>query len=373
MSKIVLQVFTCFCVFLLLILFALSFADNGLDGEGGSLLSLDDGVGGLDDGGTVSVGSVDDGSVGSVDTIVPIQLPNSSFEQGTESPLNWTPLSLELYETYQIDTEVSSLGQRSLVIFGTRFDYGRWESDAVSVQQGGYSWYSLTGDVKTASSNGKVYLSLAWFDKDGAMLTTSDSDMLPLGDNDWQSVAVNALPPAGATTLRVWCISNHNEGYTWFDNIALQLTQLPAQGKVSYEQFLEQYPAHRFVLDAMTMEVRSLMTEAKWIREAGFYDPAAQLKSAKLYAEAASVKRNDLVLQQSTLASGKDLSAETERFESLIDSALNEAIKGAHNGDDSSHLRQYLSQVASRDRSPELTSLATTWINELDTEGDATD
>lgn len=349
---------------LLLILLALSFADNGLDGEGVSLPSLDGGVGGLDDGSVGSVGSVDDGSVSSVDTIVDVELLNSSFEQGTESPLNWTPLTIPPYQ-YLWDSDVAAVGRRSLSIHSTDYFYGRWESDVIAVEPSGFSWYTLTGLVKTASNTGEVYLAIAWFDKDGVLLTTSDSNMLPLGDNDWQSVTVNALPPAGTKTVSVWCISNHNEGYAWFDNIALQLTQLPAQGKAEYARFLEQYPAHRFVLDALYMQVRSLMTDAKWIRESGYYDPQAQLRASKLYAEAARIAFNDNALQSAVTVTGGDFSEEKQDFESLKDTALFMAAITARRGNDTDSAVAYLSTVVARNQDQAVTESAEAFIGAL--------
>lgn len=301
-------------------------------------------------------------------TLLPIDLANPSFEDGTDTPTNWMPLFEEIDGTYLWETEFASVGQRSLSISRTRYDYGRWSSDVIDVQKAGFSWHTLTGDVKTAENNGEVYLSIAWFDSQDAMITTSDSEMLPPGDTDWQQVALNALPPDGAVSVRVWCISNHNHGQTWFDNLKLTVTQLPAVGKVDYDQFLKEHPAHLLALTAHLMQVQALMTEAKWIREEGFYDPDAQKRASQLYAQAAAIARNDSVLQKAAAAAGKDLAQEKERFESWIDIALWEAIKAANNGDDIAKLRQYLSKVVERDRDPDQKAAAEAWIKGIDAE-----
>ena len=352
------------CVFVLLILLALSFADNGFDDEDDAFSSA------LNDGDSVgSVGSVDDGASTSVDLIVDVQLLNSSFEDGTEAPTNWTSLSLELDFTYRLDTEVSSKDKRSVLIVGTRFDYGRWQSDAISVAQDGFNWYTLTADVKTQANDGEVYLALAWFDKAGVLRTTSDSLMLPIADNDWQSVTLNALPPAGAKTLSVWCISNNNDGYAWFDNITLQRTQLPSQGAVSYDRFLIEHPNSPLALDAHNMRVKSLMTDAKWIREDGFYDPQAQLRASLLYAEAAKIVRDDSVLGAVGTVTDGDFAAEKQAFEALIDQALWEASVTAKNGGDTTAARGYLSKIVQRNQDPDLTETAKQFIEDIDALG----
>ena len=337
---------------------------------------------------TGDVGSVNDG-IAIADSSVAVELANSSFEQGRDAPVGWTPLIESIDGIYLWGTDVVKSGKRSLGIFGTLYNYGRWSSKAINVSwalnpsggddalgvqsHAGYSWYSLTGDIKTEENTGEVYLAIAWFDPQGVMITTSDSLMLPLGDNDWQSVTVDALPPEGATTFRVWCISNHNSGFTWFDNLKVQLTQLPAQGKATYEQFLVEYPAHHLAIAAHTMGVLSLMTEAKWIREAGFYDPQEQLRASKLYAEAAGIARNDSVLTQATTGVETDLVEAKEAFESLIDTALWSAAIAASKGDDTDKARQYLSKIVERSRDPDATATAKTWIEDIDAVGKVND
>ncbi|MXZ44667.1 MAG: hypothetical protein F4Z01_06820 [Gammaproteobacteria bacterium] len=365
-------------VLLLLILFSFTFADNGLDGLGGDLPSLDDGDDGslptIDDGDTGvtgPVGSVDDGAPVSDSSLIPLK--NASFEQGSDSPVGWRPLVESLDGSYLWDTEVASSGSRSLFIGSTRYAYGRWSSDAVDVQKGGYNWYTLTGDVKTDQNTGEVYLAIAWFDEKGAMLTSSDSLMLAFGDLDWQSVRVTALPPAGAVTFSVWCISNHNAGFAWFDNLELRLTQLPARGKASYAQFLVEHPSHPLVLEAHSMRVGSLMTAAKWIREDGFYDPKAQLKASQLYAEAASVGRLDGVLQGGVTVSGGDFSEEKGAFEDLIDEALLSAGIAATRADDPTAARGYLSKVVERNRDETVTESASEFIEAIFEEGNVND
>ena len=302
-----------------------------------------------------------------------ISLANPSLEAGTESPNNWTPLFEEIDGTYLWETEFASVGRRSLSISRTRYDYGRWSSDAIDVQKAGFSWYTLTGDIKTQGNNGEVYLSIAWLDSDGNMIATADSAMLPLGDNDWQAVTIKALPPDKAAQASVWCISNHNSGQTWFDNLKLTVTQLPAVGKGSYDQFLKEHPTHPLAIDAHLMRVRSVMTKAKWIREEGFYDPDAQKRASQLYAQAAGITRDNAVLKQATTTAGKASTDETDRFEALIDEALWLAVFTAYNGGDITNTRQYLSKIVQRDRDPDFKATAEAWIKDIDAKNQLND
>ena len=299
-------------------------------------------------------------------TLLRIQLANSSFEDGTDAPNNWTTLTQYIGDHYVWDTSVASVGQRSIATRGTSFRYGRWLSEAIDVQKAGFSFYSLTGSVKTIRNNGEVYLSIAWLDKNGYLITTSDSPMLPEGDNDWQQITVNALPPDGTVSVSVWCISNHNDGRTWYDDLKLTVTQFPAVGHKSSDQFLAEHPSHPLALAAHLMRVRALMTQAKWIKEKGFYDPAEQKRAAQLYAQAAAIQRNDSVLAKAAAAAGKTLSEEQVRFEALIDKALWEAAITAAASNDKEKVREYLSQIVTRNKDAELKAAAQKWIQEID-------
>lgn len=229
-------------------------------------------------------------------------------------------------------------------------------------------WYTLTGAVKTQRNTGEVYLAIAWLDTNGALLTTSDSYQLPPGDTEWQSVSLNALPPSGAASVSVWCISNHNHGTSWFDDLKLTVTQFPAVGKESYEQFLKEHPTEPLALAAHLMRVRALMTEAKWIRESGYYDPDAQKRASQIYAQAAAIVREDSVIEQAVKSAGSDLASEKERFEVLIDVAWWSAVRAAHNGGDIATVREYLSKIILRDRGAGGKAAAEKWLKEIDTE-----
>lgn len=199
-----------------------------------------------------------------------ISIDNASFEEGTNNvPNHWTPLPSTYGNLYLWDNSVNHTERRSIAIRGSRYQYGRWKSDPIDVQKAGFSFYSLTGSVKTSQNNGEVYLAIAWLDRNGARITTSDSPMLPEGDNDWQTLTVNALPPDGTVNVSIYSISNHNNGTAWFDTLKLRVTQFPAVGHKSYEQFITEHPDHPLALAAHLMRVKVLMTQAKWIKEKG--------------------------------------------------------------------------------------------------------
>lgn len=304
------------------------------------------------------LGDAPDGEVGNdaqLITAVAVALANPSFEQGVDAPANWTPLTGYVDDQYVWGTGVVSAGTRSISIHYTRWEYGRWSSDALTVEDDGFQWYALTGNVKALGNNGEVYLSIAWLDKDGAMITTSDSAMLPAGDNDWSTVTVSALPPSGAVTLNVWCISNHNAGQTWFDALALTRTHFPAAGAVSYEQFLVEQPTHPLAVEANVMQVQALMTEAKWTVEEDFYNSDGQLRASRLYAEAADISRQDTVYGDvfTALHEGEDerteaLSAAKDRFDGLINETLWNAAQTAAAGGDTEKAQEYLATLSER-------------------------
>ena len=288
-------------------------------------------------------------------TAVAVALPNPSFELGTDAPDNWTPLTEYVGDQYVWDTGVVSAGTRSISIHHTRWEYGRWSSDALDVAGDGFQWYSLTGKVKTLGNNGEVYLLIAWEDKDGAMITTSDSPMLPEGDNDWSTLTVSALPPDGAVKLSAWCISNHNAGQTWFDDLGLTRTHFATTGTISYGQFLINQPTHPLAIEANLMQVQELMTKAKWTREEDFYNTDGLLRASRLYGEAAAIPRNDAVYTKVFSALHDDaterataLAAAQARFDGLINDALWSAVVTSEAGGDSEKSKAYLSLLEGR-------------------------
>jgi hypothetical protein len=154
---------------------------------------------------------------------------NPSFELGTDAPESWRMLTPYPYEYYLWDSGTAHSGEKSISVRRTGYKYGRWKSDKAPVSHDGYTWYTLAGYAKTQHNIGEVYLALAWYDKQSKLITTSDSDMLPFGDNDWQQLTVSAIPPRGAVDMEMWCISNNNGGQSWFDDLELTIQQLPAR------------------------------------------------------------------------------------------------------------------------------------------------
>ena len=295
------------------------------------------------------------GLVNPTPTGAAVNLLNASFETGTDAPDNWTPLTGFVGDNYLWDTEVISAGKRSISTHSTRWRYGRWSSDALTVEGDGFQWYTLTGRVKTLGNNGEVYLLIAWFNTDGDMINTSDSPMLPEGDNDWTTLTVSALPPDRAVKLSVWCISNHNAGQTWFDALELTRTAFTTDNTASYDQFLIDYPTHPLAIEANVMQVQELITTAKWTKEDDFYNSDGQLRASKLYAQAAGIPRNDTVFANVFTALHDDgeeraeaLAAAKARFDGLIDDALWSAVRTSEAGGDDEQAQKYLSILENR-------------------------
>ena len=238
-----------------------------------------------------------------------------------------------------------SYGQKSVSILRTCYFYGRWESDPLTITPTGFSWYTLTGAIKTQWNNGEAYLAIGWYDAQDALLATRDAEMFPFGDTDWQRVTLNTLPPEGAQLLRVWCISNHNEGGAWFDDVSLTVTQLSRKStrlgtmsKASYSRFLIEYSGHPLAIVVHRRRVHRLMTQAKWTRESGYADPDVRRSAAGLYPAAAAIARNDVVLPIAA-AAGVDFDVTKKRFETLIDRAWGHAVNEASHADDKETLR----------------------------------
>ena len=297
-----------------------------------------------------------------------VALANPSFEQGTDAPDNWTTDTGAVGGEYVWDTIDASTGARSISTHGTRWRYGRWSSAWLAVEGDDFQWYTLNGKAKTVSNNGEVYLSIAWFDKDGGMINTSDSAMLPAGDNGWTTLAVNALPPGGAAYLSAWCISNHNAGQTWFDDVALTRTAFAATGSVSYAQFLIDYPTHLLAVEANVMQVQELAALAKWTKEEDFYNSDGQLRASRLYAEAAGIPRNDTVyanvfsaLYEDSEERAEALAAAKARFDGLINNALWSAAVTSEAGGDTEKAEEYLSIL--EDRGADIGHVGTTGVN----------
>lgn len=286
---------------------------------------------------------------------VSVVIPNASFEQGVDAPSSWMAFAEDTSEHYIWDSNIYWAGSRSVSIRNTAYAYGRWLSESIAVEQSGYQWYTLEGKVTTHGNNGEVYLAIAWLTQDGIMIQTSDTPMLAEGENEWSTLTVSALPPANASSLSVWCISNHNDGQAWFDDVQLTRTGFTASGVVSYTQFVTEYPSDVLAVEANVMQVRELMTHAKWIKEGDFYNTDVQLSASKLYAEAASVERNDTVytsvftvLHTDELERAAALSAAQSRFDTLIDESLRKAIDTADAGNDAAKVAQYLETLEAR-------------------------
>ena len=309
-----------------------------------------------DNGGGGGGGNVGDTNGGGAPAApIDVIIPNASFEQGTDTPEQWTTYTGDFSGEYSWDATVSSTGSKSASTHGTRWGYGRWSSALLAVETDGYQWYTLSGKAKTDANNGEVYLSIAWYTSNATLITTSDSPMLTAGDNDWSTLTVKALPPANAAYLSAWCISNNNDGQTWFDDLDLTRTRFAATGAKTYEQFIQDQASHPLAVEANMMQVQQLLTKAKWTMEDDFYDSEKQLAASRLYGQASQVVRNDTVYTQVFDAVYDDATERAAavadaqaRFDGLINHALWKAAVTSEAGGDTTASEAYVSLLEGR-------------------------
>ena len=299
-------------------------------------------------------------------TLLRIQLENGSFEEGAQKPSKWTPITNHVGDQYLWDDSVTHTGRRSIAIRGTSYQHGIWESDPINVEKEGFNFYSLTGRIKTEANNGYVFIAIAWLDRAGNAINTADSLMRPEGDTDWHPVNIDALPPEGTVNVSIWCLSSHNSGIAWFDDLKLTVTQFKFPGKISYDQFLIEFPSHPLALAAYMMRVRELITKARWTREEGFGNPVAQRNASTIYAQAAAIPLNTAVLEQASRAAQKAPDKQRAQFETLIDTALWEAAVTAAAGNDTDKAKSFLQKIVLRNKSTDIVANAQQWLNKLD-------
>lgn len=139
----------------------------------------------------------------------------TSFEDD-KSLSNWH--SLNTAKT-AIDTVNFHSGKHSLAVFrsvgtnGEPLDAG-WESNPIDIQKD--TEYTFAGYIATKGATGKTYLSIVWY-KAEKYIGCSSSQVLQ-GDNDWTFIYITAIPPKGATQLRLQFRSDGNNGTAWLDD-----------------------------------------------------------------------------------------------------------------------------------------------------------
>jgi hypothetical protein len=67
---------------------------------------------------------------------------------------------------------------------------------------------------------GSNYLSIAWFDATGNMLSQDDSPNFPNGTYDWQQRTLTTRAPSQAAAMEIRLNSRGNTGTVWFDDVS---------------------------------------------------------------------------------------------------------------------------------------------------------
>ncbi|WP_433791487.1 cellulase family glycosylhydrolase [Actinoplanes sp. CA-252034] len=84
----------------------------------------------------------------------------------------------------------------------------------------GQSWHAEAW-TRGAGVTGSNEIALSWFDINDRWLGQSSSKQVAKGDSGWTRLTVDAVAPAGATSVQLHLKSGDNKGTVWFDDVAL--------------------------------------------------------------------------------------------------------------------------------------------------------
>ena len=133
-----------------------------------------------------------------------------------------------------------------------------------------------------------------------------------------------------------------------------------------YDQFLSEYPTHTLAIIAHLRRIKSIYTQAKWMRERSRLYPEFQDEAASLFAEAAAVPRLDNVL--SGVVPPEQLVSVQQEYELLVDKALLQAWRCTK---DPASGRSYLEQIIQRNQTESLVEKAQQELNDLEQAAEA--
>jgi hypothetical protein len=80
--------------------------------------------------------------------------------------------------------------------------------------------YTVSVWAKGLHTTGRNYLSLAWFDGTGNLLTQADAPPFPEGTYSWQQRTLTASAPSQAAGMELHLNSSGNSGTVWFDDVS---------------------------------------------------------------------------------------------------------------------------------------------------------
>ncbi|GAA1625797.1 hypothetical protein GCM10009828_062280 [Actinoplanes couchii] len=86
--------------------------------------------------------------------------------------------------------------------------------------QAGYRWRA-EAYARGVNATGTTEIALSWFDVNGRWISQNLSNRLPAGNSGWTKLSVEAVAPAGATSVQLHLKSGDNTGTVWFDDVAI--------------------------------------------------------------------------------------------------------------------------------------------------------
>ena len=161
----------------------------------------------------------------------PANVLDASFEGNSgKAPAGWSTWGKTA--TWSWDSSVGRTGTRSLSISNSRWNIG-WAGPSFPVDgsyASEYQCYTLTGWVRADFTTGRSHLTISWNGPNGWICNTNTRCAPTSSNGKWIKLSVMAMPPVGATSGQVFLRSDKNEGTVWFDDVSLQLVELPIVG-----------------------------------------------------------------------------------------------------------------------------------------------
>jgi hypothetical protein len=152
---------------------------------------------------------------------VPNSLLNLGFEAAAaESP--WRMANTDAGAPVVV-TDIARTGTRSARFSGTTRTTAGLPSlvtSPITPVQAGYRWRA-EAYARGVNATGITEIALSWFDVNGKWISQNTSNRLPAGNSSWTKMVVEAVAPAGATSVQLHLKSGDNTGSVWFDDVAV--------------------------------------------------------------------------------------------------------------------------------------------------------
>ncbi|WP_307833809.1 cellulase family glycosylhydrolase [Actinoplanes derwentensis] len=125
--------------------------------------------------------------------------------------------------TAVIAPEMARTGARSARFSGTTRTAAGLPSliiSPITPVQAGFRWRA-EAFARGINATGTTEIALSWFDVNGKWISQNLSNRLPAGNSGWTKLVVEAVAPAGATSVQLHLKSGDNTGTVWFDDVAI--------------------------------------------------------------------------------------------------------------------------------------------------------